>query len=85
MDINNIIDMAFGVAVLFVGYTMNRLFHNIDELWRKHDEVTLRVTKMAIEIPKEYVTKSDLNRAIEIIHERFDKLEAKIDSLKKND
>jgi hypothetical protein len=82
MDINNFIDMAFGVAVLFVGWTMNRLFYNIDELWKKHDEVTSRVTKMAIEIPKEYVTKSDLNRAIEIIHERFDKLEDKIDALK---
>ena len=82
MDVNSIIDIAFGIAVLFVGYTINRLFHNIDELWRKHDELTQRLTKMAIEIPKEYVTKNDLNRAIEIIHERFDKLEVKIDSLK---
>ena len=82
MDVNSIIDIAFGIAVLFVGYKINRLFHNIDELWRKHDEVTQRLTKMAIEIPKEYVTKNDLNRAIEIIHERFDKLEFKIDSLK---
>ena len=82
MDVNSIIDIAFGVACLFVGYTINRLFHNIDELWRKHDEVTQRLTKMAIEIPKEYVTKNDLNRAIEIIHERIDKLEVKIDSLK---
>ena len=82
MDVNSIIDIAFGIAVLFVGYTINRLFHNIDELWRKHDEVTQRLTKMAIEIPKEYVTKNDLNRAIEIIHERFDKLEVKIDALK---
>ncbi len=57
MDVNSIIDIAFGVAVLFVGYTINRLFHNIDELWRKHDEVTQRLTKIAIEIPKEYVTK----------------------------
>ena len=82
MDVNSLIDIAFGVACLFVGYTINRLFHNIDELWRKHAEVTQRLTKMAIEIPKEYVTKNDLNRAIEIIHERFDKLEVKIDSLK---
>ena len=82
MDVNSLIDIAFGVACLFVGYTINRLFHNIDELWRKHDEVTQRLTKMAIEIPKEYVTKNDLNRAIENINERFDKLEVKIDSLK---
>jgi prefoldin subunit 5 len=82
MDVNSIIDIAFGVAVLFVGYTINRLFHNIDELWRKHDEVTQRLTKIAIEIPKEYVTKNDLNRALETIHERFDKLDTKVDSLK---
>ena len=82
MDVNSIIDIAFGVAVLFVGYTINRLFHNIDELWRKHDEVTQRLTKIVIEIPKEYVTKNDLNRALETIHERFDKLDTKVDSLK---
>jgi prefoldin subunit 5 len=82
MDVNSIIDIAFGVAVLFVGYTINRLFHNIDELWRKHDEVTQRLTKIAIEIPNEYVTKNDLNRALETIHERFDKLDTKVDSLK---
>ena len=82
MDVNSIIDIAFGIAVLFVGYTINRLFHNIDELWRKHDEITHRLTKIAIEIPKEYVTKNDLNRALETIHERFDKLEVKMDGLK---
>jgi len=82
MDVNSIIDLAFGVTLLFVGYTINILFHNIDELWRKHDEVTQRLTKIAIEIPKEYVTKNDLNRALETIHERFDKLDTKVDSLK---
>jgi len=82
MDVNSIIDIAFGVAVLFVGYTINRLFHNIDELWKKHDEVTQRLTKIAIEIPKEYVTKNDLNRALEAIHERFDKLDIKMDKFK---
>ena len=82
MDVNSIIDIAFGTAVLFVGYTINRLFHNIDELWRKHDDTTKMLTRMAIEIPKEYVTKNDLNRVVEIIHGRFDKLEVKIDALK---
>ena len=82
MDVNSIIDIAFGVAVLFVGYTINRLFYNIDELWKKHDEVTHRLTKIAIEIPKEYVTKNDLNRALEAIHERFDKLDIKMDKFK---
>ena len=34
---------------------------------------------MAIELPSNYVTKNDLTHAIDIIHDRFDKLEMKLD------
>jgi prefoldin subunit 5 len=64
-----------------LGWTVTRIYHSIDDLWRKHDEVTQRLTKLAIELPKQYVTKDDLTKAIDVIHERFDKLEVKIDQL----
>ena len=79
MEINNAIDIIFGIAALFIGWTMKRLFHNIDNLWKKHDEMTDRVAKMAVEMPKQYVTKADLTRAIDVIHSRFDKLEEKLE------
>ena len=82
MEVQYVIDAAFGLAAMFLGWTVTRIYHSIDDLWRKHDEVTQRLTKIAIEIPKEYVTKNDLNRALETIHERFDKLDVKMDSLK---
>ena len=79
MELNNAIDIIFGIAAFFIGWTMKRLFHNIDNLWKKHDDMTDRVAKMAVEMPKQYVTKGDLTRAIDVIHSRFDKLEEKLE------
>ncbi len=79
MELNNAIDIIFGIAAFFIGWTMKRLFHNIDNLWKKHDEMTDKVAKMAVEMPKQYVTKADLTRAIDVIHSRFDKLEEKLE------
>lgn len=79
MELNNAIDIIFGIAAFFIGWTMKRLFHNIDNLWKKHDEMTDKVAQMAVEMPKQYVTKSDLTRAIDVIHSRFDKLEEKLE------
>ena len=79
MELNNAIDIIFGIAAFFIGWTMKRLFHNIDNLWKKHDEMTDKVAKMAVEMPKQYVTKADLTIAIDVIHSRFDKLEEKLE------
>ena len=79
MELNSAIDIIFGIAAFFIGWTMKRLFHNIDNLWKKHDDMTDRVAKMAVEMPKQYVTKSDLTRATDIMHSRFDKLEEKLE------
>ena len=62
-----------------VGLIIKRAYQSIDELWRKHDDVTEKLTNMAIELPKNYASRGDLTRAIDIIHDRFDKLDEKLD------
>ena len=79
MEFNNVIDIILGIAAFSIGWTMKRLFLNIDNLWKKHDEMTDKVAQMAVEMPKQYVTKGDLTRAIDVIHSRFDKLEEKLE------
>jgi hypothetical protein len=79
MEFNEAIDIILGLAAFFIGWTMKRLFHNIDRLWRKHDEMLEKLAKLAIEMPKQYVTKGDLTRATDIMHSRFDKLEEKLE------
>lgn len=81
MEPQYVIDVAFGLVAVFLGWTVKRIYHSLDDLWRKHDETMQRITRIAIELPKQYVTKDDLSKAIDVIHERFDKLEVKIDQI----
>ena len=79
MEFNSAIDIILGLAAFFIGWTMKRLFHNIAKLWKKHDDLVEKLSKLAVEMPKQYVIKSDLTRATDIMHSRFDKLEEKLE------
>jgi hypothetical protein len=80
MEPQYVIDVAFGLVAVFLGWTVKRIYHSLDDLWRKHDETMQRITRIAIDLPKQYVTKDDLSKAIDTIHERFDKLDVKLES-----
>ena len=82
MEVQYVVDIAFAVVAFFMGWVLKRIYHSIDELWKKHDEHTRRLTELAIELPRQYVTKDDLTRATSSVHERFDKLDVKIDQIK---
>ena len=81
MDLHQLIDVGFAVMAFFGGWVLKRVYHSIDELCKKNDEIANRLTNLAIDLPSQYVTKKDLSHAIDIIHERFDKLDAKLDTI----
>ena len=81
MEVHQLIDVGFAIMAFFGGWVLKRIYHSIDELWKKSDEITTRLTNLAIALPSQYVTKKDLSHAIDIIHERFDKLDAKLDTI----
>ena len=81
MDLHQLIDVGFAVMAFFGGWVLKRVYHSIDELWKKNDVIANRLTNLAIDLPSQYVTKKDLSHAIDIIHERFDKLDAKLDTI----
>ena len=79
MEPQYILDAVFGIVAFFAAWVLKRVYVSIDDLWRKHDETTKRITQLAIELPRQYVTKADLNQGLSAVHERFDKLETKLD------
>lgn len=81
MEVHYIIEGFLAVIAFLLGIIVKRAYQSIDELWKKHDELVARITEMSIELPKNYVTKNDLTHAIDIIHDRFDKLEIKLDKI----
>ena len=80
-NIHYVIEGCLAIGVFLVGLIVKRVFQSIDDLWKKHDEVTRRLTELAIELPKEYVTKNDLTHAVDVIHDRFDKIELKLEKI----
>ena len=83
-SVHYIIEAVLALGDFMVGLIVKRAYHSIDELWKKHDEMTQRLTNMAIDLPKNYVTKNDLTHAIDIIHDRFDKIEVKLEKISQN-
>jgi UTP-glucose-1-phosphate uridylyltransferase len=81
MEIHYIIEGVLAAGGFMVGIIVKRAYQSIDDLWKKHDEVVTRLTNMAIELPKNYVTKGDLSHALDIIHDRFDKIDTKLEKI----
>jgi len=80
-SVHYIIEGVLALGGFMAALIIKRAYQSIDELWRKHDEMTEKLTSIAIELPKNYVTKNDLTHAIDIIHDRFDKLDAKLEKI----
>ena len=54
----------------------------MNKAWlKKLDDTEKRLSEFQTEVPKVYVTKADLEKDIDRIFNRFDKLEVKLDKL----
>jgi uncharacterized coiled-coil DUF342 family protein len=80
-SVHYIIEGVLAAGGFMVGLIIKRAYQSIDELWKKHDDMTEKLTEIAIELPKNYVTKNDLTHALDIIHDRFDKLDEKLEKI----
>lgn len=78
-SVHYIIEGVLAAGGFMAALIIKRAYQSIDELWRKHDDTSEKITNMAIELPKNYASRNDLTRAIDIIHDRFDKLDEKLD------
>ena len=94
MDSQLIINSAFGIISILAGWVFKMVWSRIQDLQddldalEKHHESDLKearkeISELALAMPEKYVAKKDLDKLIEFINERFNKLEYKIDDLKK--
>ena len=93
MDSQLIINSAFGIISVLAGWVFRMVWGRIQDLeddledLEKHHEADLKearkeISELALAMPEKYVAKQDLDKLIEFINERFNKLENKIDNLK---
>ena len=94
MDYQVIFNIALGVIGTVAGWFFKLAHDKIKELESEindveenheddHREVIQRINDLALSLPDKYVNKNDFDNLAKVMHHRFDKLEEKIDSLKK--
>ena len=76
MDNQSIINIAFSIISFGAGWALKILFSYLSKLNEK-------ITSLALTIPEKYVNKNDFENLVKVVHHRFDRIEEKIDELKK--
>lgn len=89
-----VINALFGVLTFFGGWILkinfallSRMQDDYKQLYTesKKDFRKLNedLTTLALSIPEKYVSKDDFNNLVKVVHHRFDRLEEKLDAMKK--
>jgi hypothetical protein len=95
MDSQLILNLGFGVIAFLGGWIIKLVWDRIsaidddlEELQKHHEvdvkEIRREIADLALSMPEKYVAKQDLDKLIDFINERFNKLENKIDGLKRS-
>ena len=92
MESQLVLNLGFGVIAFLGGWVIKLVWDRIksidddlEELQKHHEddlkEVRKEMAELALSMPEKYVAKQDLDKLIDFINERFNKLEDKIDGL----
>ena len=95
MDSQIIFNAVFGIISILAGWIGKMIWSRIttldEDLWelQKHHEDDLKevrkeMSELALSLPEKYVNKQDIDKLTDFINERFNKLEQKIESIKKS-
>jgi len=94
MDYQVIFNIALGVIGTVAGWFFKLVHDKIKEIEGEindieenheddHREVVQRINDLALSLPDKYVNKNDFENLVKVVHHRFDRIEEKLDSLKK--
>ncbi len=94
IDFQFFINTVLGIVIFFGGWILKTVWEKIREIEEENEsirdyhiddlkEVRKDISNLALSLPEKYVTKDDFNQLVKVVHHRFDRLEEKLDSLKK--
>lgn len=94
MDYQLIFNIAVGIISTLAGWFFKVMYdqlkdtqEEVNDLEDKHEHdhrlVIDRFNTLALSLPEKYVAKSDFDNLVKTVHHRFDRLEEKLDNLKK--
>jgi peptidoglycan hydrolase CwlO-like protein len=81
MDAQTFINILFTVVGAMGGWILNNLKASIEALQKADSTLADKVQHIEVLVAGTYVKRDDLDKVTSIVHQRFDKLEEKIDKL----
>ena len=94
MDMQSLVNALMGMVAFLGGWMIKTSWTKQEELedsiedLRKHHESDLKearqkINDLALSLPEKYVPRSDFDNLVKVVHHRFDRLEEKLDKMKK--
>lgn len=94
MDYQILVNIAVGIVTLMGGWVFKMILGHINEIKVEHHELMIKhhadvdnlrekYTNLALSIPDKYMNKDDFRMFSERMNDRFDRIEEKIDNLKR--
>ena len=94
METQLFLNVLFGIISFLGGWLMKMLMSHISELKNKQEKLMIKHiddmedvlekhTNLALSMPEKYVSKDDFQSFVERIDHRFNRLEEKLNALKK--
>ena len=94
-DYQVIINVAVAIVTILGGWVFKMILGTINEIKSEHhelmkhhhediDKLREKHNELALSLPKEYVSKDDFKMFSERMNDRFDRIEEKLDNLKRD-
>jgi hypothetical protein len=94
MDYQILVNIAVGIVTLMGGWVFKMILGHVNEIKSEHHDLMIKHhkdvdlmkekhTDLALSLPDKYVSKDDFKMFAERMNDRFDRIEEKIDSLKR--
>lgn len=94
MDYQILVNISVGIVTLMGGWVFKMILGTLNEIKEEHhdlmknhhadiDKLREKHTDLALSLPERYVSKDDFRMFSERMNDRFDRIEEKLDALKK--
>ena len=94
IDFQFFLNVVIGILTFFGGWILKTFWNRMNDLEEEQQELYEKQTEdmkeqskelnlLALSLPEKYVSKSDFDNLVKVVHHRFDRLEEKLDKMKK--
>ena len=94
IDYQFFLNVVIGIVTFFGGWILKTFWNRMNDLEEEQQELYEKQTEdmkeqskelnlLALSLPEKYVSKSDFDNLVKVVHHRFDRLEEKLDKMKK--